>query len=346
MFKLVLNTLSYRSLPSPPNIFNFIKLTPLRLVPSKYSSTMTEIDYSTPQTFMKSIGITEDNLIKYLLGVTNVEPGVFRGNQYYVSDARPIAFGGVLLGQAANAACVSVPPDLLINSFHNYFINAGSRDSLTLQVKIEREGPNSCNKSIHATQNDKTIINMHMAFKSNENSFINHQWKMPECAFPEDLLSVKEILEERKSSPDYESIRVRPPKDPTIDFKPVNIEEMIRSQPLPPKRLTWMRQVNDISKSSQNFHRCVLAYMSDYILITTALLPNPDPTMKMFALSLDHSMWFHNNVNVNEWLLYETESSFAGNGIGFTTGRFWSREGHLIASVSQSGILRKMKPSL
>ncbi|CAI9716564.1 Hypothetical predicted protein [Octopus vulgaris] len=309
----------------------------------KYTSSETEVDYSSPQKFMESLGVKPGKYIEYALGVTNVEPGVFRGNRIYVHNSRSIAFGGLLLGQAANAACQTIPQNLYINSLHNYFINAGQREPLTLQVTNEREGKSYCNKTVCATQNEKTVIKMQIAFKTNEAGSIEHQWKMPECLLPEELLPINKIFEDKIREEKYKHLKSRLPIDPTVEFRPVDPEEMLRVKTLPPKRLTWVKQLDDMSELNQNWHRCVLLYMSDYILLSTSLLPNKDPLMKTFVVSLDHSVWFHNDINVNEWLLYDTESSYAGNGQSFNNGRFWSKDGTLLATVSQSGIVRQLK---
>eukprot|EP00106_Octopus_bimaculoides_P007832 XP_014775274.1 PREDICTED: acyl-coenzyme A thioesterase 8-like [Octopus bimaculoides] len=95
------------------------------------------------------------------------------------------------------------------------------------------------------------------------------------------------------------------------------------------------------SEKNQNHHRCILTYFSDNI-VETSLLPNTAPKDKLFITSLDHSVWFHNDVDMNEWVLYETESSYAGDGTGFNTGRFWAQNGTLLASVSQQSVIRAM----
>eukprot|EP00106_Octopus_bimaculoides_P023873 XP_014791315.1 PREDICTED: acyl-coenzyme A thioesterase 8-like [Octopus bimaculoides] len=268
---------------------------------------------------------------------------VDHGNKLYIHNSRSIAFGGLLLGQAANAACQNLSQNLYIHSLHNYFINAGQQVPLIFKVANEREGKAYCNKTVCATQNEKTVVKMQISFKIKEDSCIEHQWKMPECLPPEDLLPANKIFEAKMRDEKYQHLKSRLPIDPTVEFRPVDPEEMLRTKTLPPRRLTWVKQIEDMSEMNQNWHRCNLLYLSDYILLTTSLLPNKDPFMKTFLVSLDHSVWFHNDIDVNEWLLYETESSYAGNGQSFNTGRFWSKDGTLLATISQSGMVRKLK---
>lgn len=308
-----------------------------------------KLGYRTPREFMEQQGVKAGDYIKFLLQMTplqeNEQPNVFRGSPLYVHPNRQVAFGGCLMGQALSAAVCSVPQGQLIHSLHNYFLNAGRRGSIDYHVKAVRDGNTYCNRFVQGIQNGENIVNMQVSFKKDEVDPFHHQYVMPDCKKPEELVSASELLEKKLSEDLSEEVkkilRHRLPVDPVIEFRPVDEEAIYRLKPLPPKRLTWLKVIEKLG-DDENFHRCALAFMSDYIIITTALLPNENSLQKFFLTSLDHSIWFHNNVRADEWLLYETESCHAGGGTGFATGRFWSQDGVLVASLAQQGVVRSL----
>ncbi|CAI9716562.1 Hypothetical predicted protein [Octopus vulgaris] len=277
-------------------------------------------------------GFDPEKYLDELLAMTCVEPNVFRGNKLHVHSYFKFAFGGHLMLQAISAAISTVPKEYYVNSMHNYFLSPGSEDPVTYHVDLMHDGKTFINRFVKATQNGKTLLNMQLSFKRKELDSIQHQWKMPECPLPEDLTSAKEHFDSKLSQVSDKRLKqllnYRRPLDSYIDFRPVDPETLFRVKPLPPKRLLWLKYVGEVQKN-QNHHRCILTYFSDNI-VETSLLPNTAPKDKLFITSLDHSVWFHNDVDMNEWVLYETESSYAGDGTGFNTGRFWAQNDFLL----------------
>merc|ERR1711894_366769 len=102
----------------------------------------------------------------------------------------------------------------------------------------------------------------------------------------------------------------------------------------------WIRAKGDLSKASRHLHNCIAAYMSDYTLLGTTLLPTDRGVNVTFMASLDHSMWFHTSFRADEWMLYEVESPRLNGSRGFTLGRLWKRDGTLAVSVAQEGVVR------
>lgn len=307
-----------------------------------------ELQFETPIEFMEQKhGVKPGKYMNFLLGMTRLEEdaNVFRGNPLYVYPKRNFAFGGSLLGQALKAAVCSVTDDFFVHSLHNYFLNAGQQGNVDYHVVNVRDGNTYCNRFVKAMQNGKNIVNMQVSFKKNETDPFQHQQTMPKCKRPEELESATKVMEAKLSenlSEDLKkTLKQRLGIDPVVEFRPVDPEALYRLKPMPPRRLTWVKIIEKLD-DDENIHCCAAAYLSDYIIITTSLLPNEKSSQKFFVTSLDHSIWFHNKFRVDDWLLYETESCYTGGGIGFATGRFWTQDGLLAASVAQQGVVRSL----
>ncbi|GAB1599308.1 acyl-coenzyme A thioesterase 8-like [Argonauta hians] len=291
-------------------------------------------------------GFDPENYLDDLLAITCVEPNVYRGNKLHVHSYFKFAFGGHLMMQAISAALSTVPKEYYVNSLHNYFLSPGSEDPVTYHVENMHQGKTFLNRFVKATQNGKTLLNMQLSFKRKEIDSLQHQWKMPDCPLPENLIPANEHFDLKLSQVSDKHLKkllnYRRPSDSHIEFRPVDPETMFGTKSLPPKRLIWLKYAGKVQKDQdQNYHRSILTYFSDNI-VETCLLPSTAKKDKLFITSLDHSVWFHNDVDISEWLLYETESSYAGDGTGFNTGRFWTQNGSLIASVSQQCVIRAM----
>ena len=110
---------------------------------------------------------------------------------------------------------------------------------------------------------------------------------------------------------------------------------------LDPSQYVWVRATHRLPDDPA-IHRCVLAYASDMTLLDTSLFAHGrgvfDPDIQ--AASLDHAMWFHRPFRADEWMLYAEDSPSASGARGFTRGSLFSRDGRLIASVAQEGLIR------
>ena len=128
-----------------------------------------------------------------------------------------------------------------------------------------------------------------------------------------------------------------------FEFRPVQAPDFVRSKPLPPSKEVWFRAAEPLP-DDEALHRCLLAYASDFMLIDTALKPHALPlTTKMVVASLDHAMWFHRNLRIDDWLLYVLDSPSASGARGFARGSIYSRDGRLLASVAQEGLIRVLQ---
>ncbi|XP_070295900.1 acyl-coenzyme A thioesterase 8 [Salvelinus sp. IW2-2015] len=212
------------------------------------------------------------------------------------------------------------------------------------QVERTRDGRSFSVRSVKAIQHGQPILICQASFHSNQPSPLQHQFTMPSVPPPEDLLTVEELIQLYLSKPDLAEKAKRGlnkllADEVPIEIKPVNPPDFYRGVAMEPNKLYWVRARGHIGKGDMKLHCCVAAYVSDYSFLDTALLPYPGQRAT-FSASLDHAMWFHNTFRADEWMLYETESSWAGGSRGLVQGRLWRRDGVLAASCAQEGVLR------
>ena len=173
----------------------------------------------------------------------------------------------------------------------------------------------------------------------------DHQIAMPEVPPPDDLPNWDE-LQARVKPFMPENIRKFLDIERPIEFRPVvgiqNPFEKAKSEPI---RRVWMRAKGEMP-DDRLAHQCLLAYASDYDLLTTSLLPHGDVAsfFNVQLASIDHAMWYHRKFRMDDWLLYDIESPSASNARGFNRGSIFSRDGTLVASVVQEGLIRPRKP--
>lgn len=273
-----------------------------------------------------------------LLDLERIEENIYRGQSHSVGSKR--VFGGQVLAQALNAAIRTVPQDRLVHSLHAYFILAGQIDiPIIFQVDRVRDGGSFTTRRVKAIQNGECIFLMAASFQLVQEGY-DHQIEMPEVEQPENLISWDDISQKfgdflpsgLKNFLDIE----RP-----IHFKPVELPNPAKPAKEKPFRHVWMKP-KGIMPNLHGIDQMALAYTSDYNLLTTALLPHGDVAnfSNIQIASLDHAMWFHRPFKWDDWLLYAIDSPSASNARGFTRGNIFTREGVLIASVVQEGLIR------
>jgi acyl-CoA thioesterase-2 len=275
-----------------------------------------------------------------LLELERIDRNLYRGQSHFIGS--PAVFGGQVAAQALRAAMNTVPEDRNVHSLHGYFILPGDLDhSIIFQVETIRDGGSFTTRRVKAIQHGEVIFLMAASFQLKQEGF-DHQIAMPEVKPPEELVSWDQIREQfGESLP--EGIRKFLEIDRPIEFRPVELTTpaMGKSEPL---RHVWMKAKGEMP-NHPGAHSCVLTYASDYNLLATALLPHgPEaevPNIKM--ASLDHAMWFHRPFRIDDWLLYAIDSPSASNARGFTRGNVFDRNGMLIASVTQEGLIRPKK---
>ncbi len=254
-------------------------------------------------------------------------------------------FGGQVLGQALIAASRTVD-GLMCHSLHAYFLRAGDPSvPILYNVERTRDGASFTARRVAAIQHEQPIFVMACSFQRTESGF-EHQAAMPDVAGPENLLDARALAERDVDTMPAE-LRAWALRPRAIEIRPVTPHAYAARGQHPPFDNIWLRASAKLPDDPK-IHQAVLAFASDMTLLDTALLPHGvdifSPALQV--ASLDHAMWFHRPFRVDEWLLYAQESPNASGGRGFTRGSVFSRDGRLVASVAQEGLIRpRKKPS-
>lgn len=263
---------------------------------------------------------------------------LFRGDTIDVGS--PFVFGGQVLAQALNAATRTVAEDRFAHSLHAYFILPGDKSKpIIYDVENIRDGKSFTTRRIVAKQNGKAIFNMAASFQKEEKG-LNHQVDIPDLPPPEQLQSFSDIFKQFLSETGIKSFGLFS-EDHPIEARPVEVYNPFEPGTRPAKRQIWFRWKGAIPEDP-NLHRYILTYFSDFSLLVSALLPHDISYFKhkLQIASLDHAMWFHRNFNLGEWMLYTMDSPSASNGRGFSKGQIFTRDGDLVATVTQEGLIR------
>jgi acyl-CoA thioesterase II len=272
-----------------------------------------------------------------LLDLESLEFNIYRGRNRDIGSGR--VFGGQVMAQALVAARRTVDGEREAHSVHGYFILPGDlAASIVYFVDRLRDGKSFTTRRVTAIQHGRAVFNMSASFHRAE-SGIEHQSAMPDVPAPEELRTELDMI---RSAADLIPAAVRPilTQDRPMDIRPVG-NDPFDATPREAVRHTWIRAVGGMPDDPLS-HQAVLAYVSDYGLLTTAIQPHGltirDPRLQ--AASLDHAIWFHRPFRMDEWLLYTTDSPAAAGARGFARGSVFTREGSLVASVAQEGLLR------
>jgi len=274
-----------------------------------------------------------------LLDLEPLEQNIYRGLNRDIGSGR--IFGGQVLAQALVAARRTVKEeDRSAHSLHGYFILEGDLEiPVVYFVDRLRDGRSFTTRRVTAIQHGNAIFNMAASFHKTETG-LSHQSTMPDVPPPEGLKSQLDTIREHADRIP-EGLRDLLTQDRPIDRRPIVPLDPFDPEPAEPIKHAWIRTVGDLSDDPLH-HQAVLAYASDYGLLGSTLLPHSrtfyDPDL--MGASLDHAIWFHRPFRIDEWLLYVTESPVASGARGFAHGSFFSRNGELVASVAQEGVIR------
>ena len=283
-----------------------------------------------------------------LLSMERVERNIFRAQHGPGSHV----FGGQVMAQAMIAAAHTTE-DRCLHSIHAYFLRAGdSTRPILFEVDRIRDGRSFCTRRVVGIQSGRAIFSLSASFQSREDGF-SHQQPMPEVTAPDELpedLDHYRLL--AKADPRFERFLFR---FDIIDSRQVEGIQMFPRdgrEPLPPHKNTWMRlkatvadspvAIGGRSLADEHVHSALLAYLSDMDFLAVALLPH-GPALGEHAVqvaSLDHTMWFHRPVRVDEWLLFSKESVAASGSRGMVRGQFFDQQGRLVASTIQECLMR------
>jgi acyl-CoA thioesterase II len=280
-----------------------------------------------------------EDLIK-VMTLERIEINLFRGESRDIGS--PQVFGGQVLGQALVAATATAE-NREVHSLHAYFLRRGDFNSpIVYEVDRAWDGKHFSTRRVIAIQHGQQIFNMSASFQLPEIG-LDHQTPMPEVPLPETLPDLESQYRAAIANTTPAMRRILEQKRP-FEFRPVLPLELVRSVKSPPLKYVWFRAVDKLP-DDEALHRCLLAYASDWHLLDTALKPHAVSmaTGKLTVASIDHAMWFHRSVKVDDWLLYAIDSPSASGARGFTRGSIFARDGRLVASVSQEGLIRVNK---
>ncbi len=262
-----------------------------------------------------------------LLALEPLEENLFRGTSQDLG--LPQLFGGQVLGQALSAATQTVEASRRAHSLHGYFLRPGdARRPVVYQVDAVRDGGSFTTRRVTAIQKGRPIFFCSASFHGEETG-LEHQPAMPEVASPERLAETGARLVRFDDHP--------------IEFLLAG-EESREAEPA--RKRVWFRLAGELPDDPA-LHRSLLAYSSDFNLLTTALVPHglDFRDSKLQIASLDHALWCHHDVRVNDWLLYDMDSPWAGGARGFARGSIYDRQGRLVASSAQEGLTRLRQPA-
>ncbi|QNE17421.1 acyl-CoA thioesterase II [Kribbella qitaiheensis] len=261
-----------------------------------------------------------------LLDLEKIDVDLYRGRQPQTSAQR--VFGGQVLGQALVAASDTIEPERIVHSLHGYFLRPGDT-AVPIEYHVERirDGRSFSSRRIVASQRGKTIFYMSTSYQSPEPG-LDHSDSMPtDLVPPEEAPTLASVFEQASG---------RKAEDWNKEWAALDVRLAGLSG-----RQFWIRAAGKLPDDSA-LHACVLAYASDLTLLGASLLPHGIiiGDRRIQPASLDHALWFHRPFRADEWLLYDQASPSASGARGFATGRLFSQDGRLVASVAQEGLIR------
>jgi len=274
------------------------------------------------------------------LDLERLEQNLFRGSSRDLGNRS--LFGGQVIGQALMAAQRTVE-GRSCHSLHAYFLLPGDAAApLVYDVDRLRDGSSFSARRVQAIQHGRPIFSMIVSFQIEESGY-THQATMPDVPPPEQLKSIAELRDAWiAAAPPISQRAVNAMNHAVaVEFKPVKPWNPLAPTIETPDQAIWFRTVAPIGDDPL-LHRAMLAYASDFNLIGTATRPHGESwySPRLLMASLDHALWFHRDFRMDDWLLYAMDSPSAAGARGFTRGQIYTRDGTLVASVAQEGLIR------
>ena len=274
-----------------------------------------------------------------ILDLEQLEHNLYRGRSHKVGWQR--VFGGQVIGQALVAAQRTVDDSRAVHSLHCYFMRPGDPQvPIIYQVDRLRDGGSFTTRRVTAIQHGHAIFSLESSFQVVEDG-LEHQMPMPlDVPDPENLPTQVQLLQETGHKVP-EAVRKFWSRERPLDIRPVNSEHYTSTDKLPPRQNVWLRTVGPVPDDSP-LQSAILAYLSDMTLLETTTFAHGkvgfDPQIQM--ASLDHAMWFHRPHKLDDWLLYTQDSPTSIGARGLARGFLYARDGTLIASTAQEGLIR------
>ena len=275
-----------------------------------------------------------------ILDLERLEVNLYRGMSPQVGWQR--VFGGQVIGQALVAATRTVE-SRLVHSLHAYFILPGDpKVPIIYEVDRIRDGGSFTTRGVKAIQHGMAIFSMMASFHREEQGF-SHQAPMPDVPPPEELPSEEEMRKGILPTMP-EPVRRYYERERPIEMRPVEFKRYLSPDHREPRFHVWMRATQKLPDDPA-IHQCVLAYASDMMLLDSALIPHGRTVFEksIQGASLDHALWFHRPFRADDWLLYAQDTPNAESALGFARGLIFSRDGKLVGSVAQEGLVRQRK---
>ena len=272
-----------------------------------------------------------------LLQLERIEENIFRGDSRDIGS--PQVFGGQVVGQALSAAQNTVE-DRVAHSLHAYFLRRGDITApIVYEVDRARDGGSFSNRRVVAIQHGRPILNLAASFQTPEEG-LEHQAGMPDIPGPDGLQTLHEIAKDLPDTVPMKMRRFLMEKRP-FEFRPVRPINFEKREKLPPINHVWVRAVDRLPED-QALHQNLLAYVSDYELLGVSTLPHGISFIhdNVIMASLDHALWFHRKVEIDQWHLYSIDSPNASGARGLARGQFFTEAGTLVASTTQEGLVR------
>ena len=272
-----------------------------------------------------------------LLSLERIEDNIFRGESRDIGSEQ--VFGGQVVGQALSAASFTVD-ERVAHSLHAYFLRRGDmRAPIVYEVDRARDGGSFSVRRVVAIQHGRPILNLAASFQRPEEG-ISHQSTMPSVDGPDGLADVTDVPDDVLSRIPEKMRRFLTHTRP-FEFRPVTPVDFASSERRDPVKHIWIRAADRLPDDLA-LHQNLLAYVSDYELLGTATLPHRLPFLegRVQMASLDHALWFHRPCRVDDWLLYTMDSPNASGARGYARGQYYTRDGQLVASTAQEGLVR------
>jgi acyl-CoA thioesterase-2 len=277
--------------------------------------------------------------LREVLELEQLDTNLFRSRTNQINVNRSL-FGGQILGQGLKAATETVASDRVCHSLHGYFLLAGASDiPVIYDVELTRDGGSFSTRRVVAKQRSRPIFHMELSFHRREEGLEHAFSPHGDVPDPDQLPNVRQLLQKYGDRLPKAAAALAS-QEAIIEVKPVNPEVfMLRKQPVTHAQY-WIRSSSSLPDDPLT-HLSGLAYLSDYFLVSTALMNHAAAlTKEVMMASLDHAMWFHAPARADEWILVEAVSPFAGGARGLTRAELYNRDRKLIASVAQEGLIR------
>lgn len=284
--------------------------------------------------------LTDNELVRSFADLFTLER---RDGDIFIAAPIPGAtgrtFGGHLVAQAFNAAQHTVDGKVAHN-LHAHFLRPGSEaEPLTLRVEREFDGGSFAMRRVAVLQDDTPLLSLIASFHKREDG-LEHASTMPVVPAPEDVLPL-DALAVQYGDGVTDVARAYLERRSAFEMRPIGYPSFLQQGKDAPISRTWFRLRAPVA-ADETLQRVMLAYVSDYALLSSALIPHGVNMFEtsMQTASLDHAVWFHDEAPLDDWLLYATESNWAGRGRGRSAGSIYTRDGRLVASTVQEGLIR------